>query len=91
MNKIAPLIGKELCEFYIVPQLLSFANDPIKSVREALANNLINMCSSLPMKVFKNKIIPIYKILAKVLIVFSQCTSFYIVLQYCAYFFKTAT
>ena len=64
MNKIAMFISNELCEFYIIPQLLSFANDPKYSVRESIAGNFINICKSLPLKTFKNKLLPIFKILS---------------------------
>lgn len=59
-NTLAPIIGRDLCEFYIVPQISSFANDPNVKVRNAITNNLINMCNSISQTAFKNKLIPAY-------------------------------
>ena len=42
-NELALIIGQELCELYVVPQVASFADDQSCLVRKAVAMNLINI------------------------------------------------
>ena len=39
-NSLATIIGRELCELYVVPQIASFADDPHSKVRKATLNGL---------------------------------------------------
>lgn len=63
-NLLAPIIGRELCECYVLPQICSFANDPASSVRNAVALNLVNLCNCLNPITLKNKLIPVYQTLS---------------------------
>jgi serine/threonine-protein phosphatase 4 regulatory subunit 1 len=59
-NQLAPIIGRELCELYVVPQIASFADDPHSKVRKAVAGNFLNMCMSVSEASFKTKLLPVY-------------------------------
>jgi hypothetical protein len=64
-NSLATIIGRELCELYVVPQIASFADDPHSKVRKAVAGNFLNMCSSVSENSFKTKLLPVYQKLSK--------------------------
>jgi hypothetical protein len=64
-NQLAPIIGRELCELYVVPQIASFADDPHSKVRKAVAGNFLNMCESVSKSSFKSKLLPVYQKLSK--------------------------
>jgi hypothetical protein len=64
-NQLAPIIGRELCELYVVPQIASFADDPHSKVRKAVAGNFLNMCISISEGSFKSKLLPVYQKLSK--------------------------
>ncbi len=64
-NQLAPIIGRELCELYVVPQIASFADDPHSKVRKAVAGNFLNMCVSVSESSFKSKLLPVYQKLSK--------------------------
>jgi serine/threonine-protein phosphatase 4 regulatory subunit 1 len=64
-NQLAPIIGRELCELYVVPQIASFADDPHSKVRKAVAGNFLNMCMSVSESSFKTKLLPVYEKLSK--------------------------
>jgi hypothetical protein len=64
-NQLAPIIGRELCELYVVPQIASFADDPHSKVRKAVAGNFLNMCISVSESSFKSKLLPVYQKLSK--------------------------
>jgi len=60
-DKLAPIIGQELCELYVIPQIDSFADDPNSKVRKAVANNFYNLCTIVSNISFKNKLLPIFQ------------------------------
>lgn len=60
-NMLAPIIGRELCELYAVPQIASFADDPHSKVRKAVAGNFLNMCMSISDVSFKSKLLPVFQ------------------------------
>lgn len=64
-NALAPIIGQELCELYVVPQIASFADDPHSKVRKAVAGNFLNMCMGVSDTSFKTKLLPVYQKLSK--------------------------
>jgi serine/threonine-protein phosphatase 4 regulatory subunit 1 len=64
-NSLATIIGRELCELYVVPQIASFADDPHSKVRKAVAGNFLNMCISVSENSFKTKLLPVYQKLSK--------------------------
>lgn len=43
LNELAPDMGKELCEVYIVQEMCSLGYDMKSVVRQAVARNLINI------------------------------------------------
>ncbi len=60
-NSLAPNIGRELCEIYVVPTIASFAEDTNSKVRKAVASNFLEMCKSISAETFRRKIIPVYE------------------------------
>jgi HEAT repeat protein len=64
-NALGPIIGQELCELYVVPQIASFADENNSKVRRAVASNFLNMCESVSENSFKTKLLPVYQKLAR--------------------------
>lgn len=60
-NELALIIGQELCELYVVPQVASFADDQSCLVRKAVAMNLINICEAVSKECFNNRLLPVYQ------------------------------
>lgn len=60
-NATAQLMGRELCENYIVPQLAGLTDDQHFKVRKAVATNLTNIYAMVSNKIFSNKIMGLYK------------------------------
>ena len=60
-NNLAPIIGQELCELYVIPQIDSFADDPNSKVRKAVACHFYNLCTIVTIISFKNKLLPIFQ------------------------------
>ena len=58
---LAPLVGSELIQCYIIPQINSFINDSSYKVRKQVATQLINISEKIPSDLFKKKILPIYQ------------------------------
>lgn len=57
---LAPVLGKDLCESYVIPQLSSLADDKNFKVRKATVLSLINISEVLSYVTLKNKLLPIY-------------------------------
>ena len=60
-NELALIIGKELLELYVVPQVASFADDRSSNVRKAITSNLLNICEGVSKQCFINKLLPDYQ------------------------------
>jgi len=60
-NALAPNIGRELCEIYIIPTIASFAEDTNSKVRKAVVSNFLEMCKSISKETFKRKMIPVFE------------------------------
>ena len=60
-GSLAPLVGSELCQCYIIPQVNSFVNESSYKIRKEVATQLINICEKIPQDVFKKKMLPVYK------------------------------
>ena len=60
-NSLAPIIGKELCEQFIVPQVTSFGDDPSMKVRKAIMSNFLNICNVASTNTFKLRLLPLYQ------------------------------
>ena len=60
-GSLAPLVGSELIQCYIIPQVNSFVNDSSYKVRKEVATQLINICEKIPQDLFKKKMLPVYK------------------------------
>ena len=63
-GSLAPLVGSELIQCYIIPQVNSFVNDSSYKIRKEVANQLINISEKIPQNLFKKKLLPVYKKLA---------------------------
>ena len=60
-GSLAPLVGSELIQCYIIPQVISFVNDSSYKIRREVATQLINICEKIPQELFKKKLLPVYK------------------------------
>ncbi len=57
---LASILGKDLCESYVVPQLIFLAEDNNFKVRKAVVLSLINLAEVLSYITITTKLIPIY-------------------------------
>ena len=60
-NELALIIGQELCELYVVPQVASFADDQSCLVRKAVATYFINICEAVSKECFNHRLLPVYQ------------------------------
>ena len=60
-GSLAPLVGSELIQCYIIPQVNSFVNDTSYKVRREVALQLINICEKIPQDLFKKRMLPVYQ------------------------------
>ncbi len=60
-GSLASLVGSELIQCYIIPQVNSFANDSSHKVRREVAMQLTNICDKIPQDLFKKRMLPVYK------------------------------
>jgi serine/threonine-protein phosphatase 4 regulatory subunit 1 len=44
LNELAPVLGQELCNQFVTPEIISLSEDPVFRVRKATALNLDNVC-----------------------------------------------
>jgi len=64
-NNLAKILGRDLLEQYVVPQVASFADDHECKVRKSVAENFINICEGISSECFKKKMLPVYEKLSK--------------------------
>ena len=64
-NNLAKILGRDLLEQYVVPQVASFADDHECKVRKSVAENLINICEGISPECFKKKMLPLYEKISK--------------------------
>ena len=64
-GNLAPLVGSELIQCYIIPQVSSYVHDNSYKVRKEVASQLINICEKIPQDLFKKKMLPVYKKLSE--------------------------
>lgn len=60
-NDLAVILGQELLELYVVPQVASFADDQSAMVRKTVAGNFMNICNGVSKQCFKSRLLPVYK------------------------------
>ena len=60
-GSLAPLVGSELVQCYIIPQVISFVNDNSHKIRKEVANQLVKISEEIPKELFKKKLLPVYK------------------------------
>ena len=65
LGNLAPLVGSELIQCYIIPQVSSYVHDNSYKVRKEVASQLINICEKIPQDLFKKKMLPVYKKLSE--------------------------
>jgi len=61
LNELAPDMGQEVCEFFIVQEISSLGYDNAPLVRQAVARNLVNISKCVSLDCFTKKIFPLYK------------------------------
>ena len=64
-NDLALIIGKELLELYVVPQVASFADDQSCNVRKSVTGNFLNICKGVSKNCFINRLLIVYQKLCK--------------------------
>ena len=64
-GSLAPLVGTELIECYIIPQVISFVNDTSYKVRKEVAVQLVKICEKIPPELFKKRMLSVYKQLSQ--------------------------
>ena len=57
---LASILGRDLCESYVVPQLICLVDDKNFKVRKSLVLSLINITQVLSLTSITTKILPIY-------------------------------
>ncbi len=60
-NNLVSIVGHELCEFYIIPQVASFAHDTNSKVRKAVASGFHLLSTNVNRNMFKAKLIPVFQ------------------------------
>ena len=63
-NENAKLLGTELIELYVIPQLESISEDRDEELRRCCVNNMINIFENVSYNVLKSKMIRIYQTLS---------------------------
>ena len=61
LNELAPDMGQELSEVFIVPEVRSLGMDPKGNVRQAVARVIVNISKQVSIDCFNRKIFPLYK------------------------------
>lgn len=61
INELAPDMGHEVCEFFIVHEICSLGFDSKPNVRQAVARNLVSISKCVSMDCFIKKIFPLYR------------------------------
>lgn len=61
LNELAPDMGQQLCEYFIVHEFCSLGYDPKGIVRCAVAKNLVSISKCVGHECFRKKIFPLYK------------------------------
>ena len=61
INEIAPEMGQEVCEFFIVHEICSLGHDPKSNVRQAVAKNLVSISKCVSLDCFQKRLFPLYK------------------------------
>jgi hypothetical protein len=60
LNEIAPDMGQEICEYFIVPTFKSLGLDTHTFVRITVVKNLLNISNNVSLEYFSQKIFPLY-------------------------------
>jgi len=60
LNELAPDMGQEVCEYFIVPEIKSLAMDNFAFVRITCVKNLPNISNNVSIDYFANTIFPLY-------------------------------
>jgi HEAT repeat protein len=61
LNELAPDMGQELCECFIVKEIRSLAIDESSNVRITVVQNLINVSRNVSIDCFSKQIFPLYQ------------------------------
>ena len=60
-NEFAKLLGTELIELYVIPQLETVTENASEELRRCCINNLLNICENVSYNVLKTKMIRIFQ------------------------------
>ena len=63
-NEFAKILGPELIELYVIPQLESISENTSEELRQCCINNLLNICENVSYNVLKTKMVRIFQTLS---------------------------
>ena len=64
LNMMAPKLGKNYCQQYVVHEVASLASEAEHQLRKAVCQNFIKICETVGTEIFHSKLFDVYKILA---------------------------
>ena len=64
VDRLAEQIGKDVCQNYLMYEIVSLQDDPIYRVRKETVLKMINICKVLGKEMFLGVLFPVYKKLA---------------------------
>lgn len=60
LSKLAEIFGRDLCEQFVVHEILSLSEDPSFKVRKAIAEHLVAICKVVTLATFSYKMLPLF-------------------------------
>ena len=60
LNELAERLGKELCQQFVTPEIISLSEDPVFRVRKATALNIDRVCQTAGADYTMRKLLPAY-------------------------------
>ena len=70
LNKLASKFGKDLCEQFVVFEIMAMADDAEQKVRKTTIQNLVKICETVSTEFFVKKLLPVYsRYLSSVLVI----------------------
>jgi len=65
LGSLASVVGRELCCQFVLPEVISLADDPVFRVRKAAALKLGSLCAAVGEELAVQRLLPVYEILAR--------------------------
>ena len=65
LGSLAAVVGRDLCCQFVLPEIVSLADDPVFRVRKAAALKLGSLCSAVGEQLSVQRLLPVYEVLAR--------------------------